>query len=272
MITVIAPPGCYGTYITRCLYHYTDIKNQLIEPMTFDQFGSSHVFRPIIPQSKLSFKHLENASWTDERKIVIILADNNHLLDYFDNQYIKQSLANTVEYMTGVWGIEFINEKICQWGYKKPFDETMPTWTLREFVSFCLTDCWKDGYNNDKYFSIAHSYCIKCQDIFNINFYSLLLDIVNKLNLELITSYNDIVSNHKNFLSAQKFHGIQNKCDQFVNATINSDILVSNPCITIFDEAYVQHKLRVLGYEITCDGLNIFPDSSTTLNKIIYKI
>ena len=45
MITIVYPPGCYGHYIVKCLYYYTDLKNSNDEIFKFNENGSSHDIR-----------------------------------------------------------------------------------------------------------------------------------------------------------------------------------------------------------------------------------
>ena len=40
---------------------------------------------------------------------------------------------------------------------------------------------------------------------------------------------------------------------------------------TMLDEAYIQHCLREKGYEIRCDGLDVFPTTSRDLRELIYE-
>jgi len=95
-----------------------------------------------------------------------------------------------------------------------------------------------------------------------------LLDIAAKLNVFNI-NLNNVIRTHSSFLSKQRHHNAQNKCNRWVKNIIADNQSIS-PCRTIFDEAYVQAKLRDNGYEIKCDGLDIFPKNSEEMHKLIF--
>ena len=58
--------------------------------------------------------------------------------------------------------------------------------------------------------------------------------------------------------------------DCVIECTINNVPLSWNP-INIIAEAIVQQRLRANGYEIQCDGLDVFPTDSTTLYNLLEK-
>jgi hypothetical protein len=59
--------------------------------------------------------------------------------------------------------------------------------------------------------------------------------------------------------------------DQIVDHAINNEQLRWSST-NIIAEAIVQQKLRALGYEIQCDGLDVFPTDSKTLYTMLYKV
>ena len=58
--------------------------------------------------------------------------------------------------------------------------------------------------------------------------------------------------------------------DRVVECTI-SNVLFSWNSVNIIAEAIVQQRLRANGYEIRCDGLDVFPTDSTTLYNLLEK-
>jgi hypothetical protein len=56
--------------------------------------------------------------------------------------------------------------------------------------------------------------------------------------------------------------------DDICNNTINNIAFSWNP-INIIAESIVQQRLRALGFEIQCDGLNNFPVDSKTLYNLL---
>jgi len=61
-----------------------------------------------------------------------------------------------------------------------------------------------------------------------------------------------------------------NLLDRIVDCTINNQKLIWQP-MNIIAEAIVQQRLRSLGYEIQCDGLDIFPTDAIMFNKLLEK-
>jgi hypothetical protein len=80
-------------------------------------------------------------------------------------------------------------------------------------------------------------------------------------------SEENIKNNHRLFLEKQSYHNSQKRIINWVDNIVNN-IDAESPCRTILDEAYVQHLLRNRGYEIQCDGLNLFPATALKLKKI----
>jgi hypothetical protein len=58
--------------------------------------------------------------------------------------------------------------------------------------------------------------------------------------------------------------------DKIILSTTNNKLLTWSP-INIVAEAIVQQRLREIGYEIRCDGLNVFPTDSETLYNLLEK-
>lgn len=45
MIEILYPPGCYGNYLIRSLYNYTNLRVKDYTNFLFDNLGSSHLVR-----------------------------------------------------------------------------------------------------------------------------------------------------------------------------------------------------------------------------------
>lgn len=274
MINIIAPPGCYGTYIARCIHHYTSVDDNY--QLDFDSHGSSHTFRKLsrsIKKTRLIHWQTDNedAEKIDGNNTIIVTADTDHWLDYYDNQFYKQSKGNLVEYLTTVASIDIIQERLAHgWQYTDTFDDNIPRWILREYCSFWQTDTLAHGYDNTRYLALPHVYHFCCQSMWQTDMWQLVNIIAQQVKQKIYAPEEIVCSNHQAFLSCQQYHGIQLRCEHFANDTINS-IHTTSPCISVFDEAYVQHILRTQGYEIQCYNLNQFPNTSTQLAEIIYE-
>jgi hypothetical protein len=273
MINIIVAPGCYGTYIARCLHHYTSPTET--HQFDFDKFGSSHVFRKISrgPTTTTKLIHWEDLKLDKINKetTIIVTGDVRHRLDYFINQYYKQSQGNLLECIAEVFKNDIVQQDLEKWNYQKPVDETTPAWILREYFSFYLAATLENGYDNKKYLSVPHIYSFCCENMWDSSMWDIVNILTNILSKKIHASKADVEQNHLNFLNYQKYHNMQIRCDQFVRDTIDQVDSVS-PCVSLFDEAYVQHQLREYGYEIRCNNLDIFPKSSIEMHKYIFKV
>lgn len=271
MIKVFFPPGCYGTYLTRCLYSYTNLNHEPFIKFDFDQEGSSHQHcENLLARSVIKQGHLETLEYDSTSQVVVIVPCETHGLDYYNNQFFKQQHGQIVQYILKQLSLEDIRHKLdTYWNYKGNFDETVPKWIMREWCSFWIADVLNAAYNPTKYSTLNSMVQLSTQDIFE-NYRETLATVVSALGLTLEVDQLTIDKQHKKFIQVQRFHNIQNRCHQYVHDLFNdidSNILV----YSIFDEAYIQHLLRQHNLEIQCDGLNIFPTSTENLKSITYE-
>jgi hypothetical protein len=272
MINVLFSIGCYGTYLSRCIYNYTNLRSEEFCPLTFDSAGSSHEHRQNTIAKQLVWTgHLKTFNPTISDQTIIVLPNLSHWLDYYNNQFHKNQNQQLVEYILSHLSTTDINCKLKDgWGYNKPFDITVPRWILREFFSLWIADCLTTVYSKEQYNNITNQITIDTQDII-LNFNETLDAICQKCNLTLTVDLEIITQTHDRFIASQHYLNSQLNCQAWVTDTILDKNSLS-PARTIFDEAYIQHIFRTHGYEIECDGLNDFPTLSTDLKKIIYKV
>lgn len=222
-------------------------------------------------QSTIWAGHFETFMANPGDQTVVILPCADHRLDYFNNQFVKNTKSLLIEYICNYMSKDQIYAKLKKhWGYEHGLNEYTPRWIIREWFSFFITDIWEHGYNYDRYFHVNSLVSIDTNDLFN-NYQSSLIKIFDRLELKFRVDYPVIQKQHENFVKNQKFHCIQKKCDIWCEQIINNDETGSMLNLTIFDEAYIQHKLRILGYEIKCDNLNKFPTLLCEMHKLIYK-
>jgi hypothetical protein len=272
MIRVCFPPGCYGTYVTRCIYNYTNLRVEPFIEFTFGNNGDSHQYRySSNANSQIHQGHLGQHLWNDNDVIVAVLPCKSNRLDYYNNQFFKQQHGQLIEYISLSLSPADIDHKLAtHWNYHGQFNETVPRWIMREWCSFWINDVLEVSYNPLQYQEINSVAQLTTQDIFE-NYIELLTEIVSKLGLTFTVNSDIIQQQHDNFLSVQKLHNSQLRCEQYVQDLLDGIDNNITLC-SIFDEAYIQHLLRHHGYEIQCNKLNTFPKTTLCLKKIIYKI
>jgi hypothetical protein len=271
MIKVYFPPGCYGTYVARCIYNYTNLRNEPFNEFTFSNNGDSHQHRDNLV-SKLSIKqgHIETLDSHQDDVIVSILPCKSNRLDYHNNQFFKHQHGKLIEFISARLSPEVAQDKLkTQWNYHGKFDKTVPKWIMREWCSFWINDVLTVSYNPTPYQELNSVAQLTTRDIFE-NYIERLTEIVAKLELTFTVSLDIIHQQHENFLSAQKFHNSQIRCEQYVQDLLDghsTDIVL----YSIFDEAYIQHLLRLNNLELRCDGLDLFPVTTQQLRNLTYE-
>ena len=270
MIKVCYPPGCYGTYLTRCLYIYTELRVGEFTPLIFDAAGSSHLYRDDLKASQvIRWSHFNKELINDTSRKLVILPSQLHYLDYYNNQFVKQNKKQLINYIIEQLSAEEIKQKLeSGWNYTQAFDDHTPIWILREFFSFWIMDCLQNGYSLQDYTQITADVIIDTQDIF-LNFEQTFNKVCWALNLQINIEQEIITKTHQDFLSKQQYHLSQLNCQQWVYDAIKGSVNTPTPCQTIFDESYVQYLLRELGHELRCDGLDNFPKTAIALHEII---
>jgi hypothetical protein len=233
--------------------------------------GSSHTEynRTTLSKSTIWRGHINTFAATQSDSTVIILPNKHHRLDYYNNQYDKAHNQQLYDNILTQLPIDEINKKLKEgWNYTGGFSIDVPRWILREFFSLWIEDCLSNSYSTELY-NVSSTFTIDAQDIF-LNFNKVLQTIIDALELTINIDQVSIDQNHKTFLSLQRYHNSQLNCEQWVHAVLTKENMPT-PCQTIYDESYIQHYLRILGYEIQCNGLIEFPKDSIEMNTLIYK-
>ena len=273
MIKVYFPPGCYGTYLSRCIYNYTNLRTEPFEELTFNDNGSSHQFWSKKKQlsTVIQYGHIDTLGLNvDAEQVVVVVPCQEHGLDYYDNQFFKIQHEQLLSYLLYQMSKEEISSKlITHWGYQGNFDNTVPKWIMREWCSFWIVDVLDQSYNSQQYNKINATAQISTQNIFE-NWTESFSQLALSLNLTLTVDVDTIKKQHENFLKVQKFHNIQIRCHQYVSDLLN-DINSTITLYSIFDEAYIQQLLRQHNLEIRCDGLDTFPNTTQQLKMLTYQ-
>jgi len=270
MISVLFPPGCYGTFLSKCIYEFSELTTFSVSSFEFTQTGSSHNFRHnATARKKIQSMHLE--TYQLNTNTVVVLPCCAHELDYFNNQFAKQELRNLVSYISNQFLVEEISTKLStHWNYFDGLSIQTPPWILREWCSFWLNDCLTTSYCRTKYTAVPNCCILNTSELFD-SFVITIHRILDSLELTCCLSDDLIEKIGVDFAKYQQFHNSQLNCNQWIDAVLHSRRDMSIDLKTIFDEAYIQQQLRMLGWEIKCNELNSFPCSSLIMKNLIYK-
>ena len=239
-----------GSHNNNCNF-FLSVDDAIINPIT-----NSHV-HPINNESDNIVLQLEKLL-TVYDKVVLLYP----LLDDF--------LWNCNNKLHKVWGVQgwidrnIFNPCLSNW-------EDKQLWELREWLSMWLHDQhlaetgYRDiiNYSNDRVFKIPIN---KIRDDFVNTFQSL----SKYLELDNIRTTEDLKKLHQDWLKNEKHLYKDKLIKDLVYATIhntNKEMLD----LSIFDQADMQRRLRLEGYEIECYGLNEWPETTTQLRELIYE-
>lgn len=265
-ILTVFLPGAYGTYLSWAVASYSNLNTSgsIIKP--FNTSGSAHLYRKFDnKQVRPSHVIVDNY-----KKIIYIKPNYSKLIDYLDNQYSKELDSNEFRAINSF--VDEVNQKLkSKWAVNNLIDADL--WIKRELLSFFLGDLFdsqikqyeklENEINQFNYNSVS----IAADDILN-NHILTLNKIFSKLNLSKIINDEIILETHQEYLSLQKHTNKSKYIDQLLQSCYNNQFMEIKG-LTLFDEAYIQHLLRTQHIELTCYGLNKFPENTQELSKLL---
>ena len=302
-IPIIFNGGAYGTYLEWCLTTLTtDI--DIVLPVT--ETGSSHRFKgrqlrdmagwrnytntknytafvrlhPKTKKDESITNNLENILSTVD-KMIYLYPDQHSILLNINNIFTKISTVwwpdtNITDLKKQQQEYEMFADKIYQnWPISRDvlFND-IPQWIKREFLSMYLMPMWLDQVEWCHPTQWQHSNCsvVYINNLLD-NFKSTIQDIVLFLNLKLTKDIDQLIPFHAIMLKHQINYGQDALCDKIINSIIHSiDFTWEDRYLPLPSESWIQWQLRNLGFEIRCDGLNVFPTNSIKLKELLYKI
>jgi hypothetical protein len=143
----------------------------------------------------------------------------------------------------------------------------MKRWELREWLSI-----FYPGFvqrSTDSQYQVSDEWLKLTNLDILYNTKESLLKIIDHCGL---TNTKDLTEFTAQWQQAQKYIVDEfNLLDRIVECAINNQPLSWQP-INVIAEAIVQQRLRAKGYEIRCDGLDIFPTDAIILNTLLEKV
>ena len=291
-IPIVFNGGAYGTYLEWVL---TTLTTNIDIVVPFNQNGNSHRYsgkplanltgwnnyvgsvhlsrfvrlHPKTTKEESLDRNLENILSTVD-KMIYLYPDRNSVLLNINNFYTK---IWKDWWQNRLLDTQFANNLYNNWPIDPgtPVDK-IPTWILREILSFNLIPSWYDQvewYHPDKW---QNPKCIVV-NICNLlyDFESAVTCIQNFCNLQFTKNIKQLTPYHNQMMQLQKYLGQDQLCHQIVQSTVNGAQFDWNE-LPLISQSWVQWELRNQGFEIECHGLDIFPTNSIQLRKLIYPI
>ena len=139
-------------------------------------------------------------------------------------------------------------------------------------LSYNLIPSWKSEV--EWFFPDTYSHP-KCKFVFITDllydFKKIILEIQQFCHLDFRVGVDQLLEHHAKMLSVQQYLDQDELCNSIINSVLTSQPLEWNN-LPMPSQSWVQWRLRELGYEIRCDGLDIFPTNSVHLQELIYKV
>ena len=283
--------GAYGTFLDWCINWFSGRIEENILPFTNN--GSAHGWwgnpaGDVIKQPHLTIERMLEMAYTQDPLTIrthfiftdYVKTDHENLIKTHQLNFKKVLLINNDtdchllllhNMMTKSRASSYektIAEIVSK--YKNVFDaqEPVPNWQLREMISYwhkswqCqLRDTWQP---------------ISGENIVNIsvknlvyNFEECLCDLFEELELTM-TRKHKLSEIKDTWLSLQKFKDLDRVLNDIVFTTAQSQNSKPIECNHIFDEAFIQWKLREdHNLDLMCYGLDAFPKDTTKLKSLL---
>lgn len=295
MIAVFFVPGMFGTTIEYMLKAYSNeltpvpemspgpdgsmhILDKELHPRSIDQihayFKSGRfpveIATPIYPFEQAHLPEILQA-WSecfgDDIKGILLYAPDLRAAELnILFQYYKISIGSYVKVGLEIFcklhesDIKKWNQSYTHWTQVKP-------WEFREWFSL-FYEHWVQEWINSKDLANQNFHLLRNTD-FLANPDKMIRSIADFCGLTFKKDFSGFLADWK--LKQEPIVDEFHLLDEIVASTLEGRSLEWKP-ISIVGEAIVQRRLRSLGYEIRCDGLDIFPTDSRSLKNLIYSI
>jgi hypothetical protein len=176
------------------------------------------------------------------------------------------------------WANQFFNEHIDpakiydNWPIMHDIPiEQAPVWVRREFLSYYLFTAYRAQveWGIDK--TWHHDRCL------TVYVDELLFDFSNTVNCiqqfwnkPWAKSVDQLIPYHKQMIDLQVNIGQDQLCRDIVNSVCATGPAINWNPLPLVSQAWIQAKLREIGFELRCDGLDEFPSSSEQLRRLMY--
>lgn len=296
MIHVFFNCGSFGSTIESVLRNYTDhstpIDAKILDDGSMHSFQKEHhltklarldnflqsnvadnkvITTPTYPYKEIKLPKIIDhfallKSWKHDTKILIFQPDLRACELNFLFKYHKVCIGY---YNFGLEGVVIGENQhnIVNWNKDYTHWSQMRPWELREWLSISYPEGFReliDAENqvDDSWFKLANiDVLYNTKDSF--------LKIIDHCGLNCTKDMTEFVLKWQ---QAQKYIVDEfDLLDRIVECSINNQPLVWKP-VNIIAEAIVQQRLRAKGYEIYCDGLDIFPTDAILFHTLLEKV
>lgn len=289
-VAIAYAPGVYGTYLEWCLTTLTS-SSEIVLPFT--NVGNSHLFTGNHYHNtnvweasndaaekkffRLHPKVLKNESVIDN---AIKIAHSNQVVLLYPCKDTNILCLNNFFFKVrnNRWEHFFERSVSPDTIYKNwPVDpgtrvEDIRPWIRREFLSFYLMPFWESLIERHALEQFDHPGClaVSVKDLL-FDFVHTLQKIRDGFDLVFVRNVEELLPYHQENLRLQKFLNHDELYKKIIESVCNGADFDWDP-IGLCGESYIQWDLRNRGWEIQCDGLDIFPTNSLKLKELLYPV
>lgn len=215
-----------------------------------------------LPEIISKFKEIL-PDWEDDAKIIL------HAPDIRWAEINLLFLYHKVSIGLGL-GMEIVagdnQQNIARWNPSYTHWTQMHRWEFREWISL-FYDGWVQEWINIDQQSTRGFLRITNRDVIE-NPHETITGAIRHCGCTPRKDLNDFLMDYvaKQDYVLKEYHHIE----KAVESTVEGIDYIW-PELSIIGEAIIQRKLRSLGFELQCDGLDVFPTSSVQLKKITYR-
>ena len=290
---ILYPGGAYGRYLHWSLD--TLLSNEAIVT-PFNNNGNSHQFKGNVVyfdnsellyrdgytvdrcqvarghlkiQQKESIKDNVTVALNTFDRVIVCYPDYNSVLLVLNNRFTKiwdnwfdNRLKDSV----------FANNLYNNWPVTSGATAAeIPIWIQRELLSYDQMPSWHDETGWFLPDTLRHPSCkfVFVSDLL-YHFENTISSVQEFCDLEFKKEISELVPCHNLNLSLQQYLDQDAVCNRIVDSIINSKSIDWAP-LPLPSQSWVQWQLRNLGYELRCDGLDIFPANTVELQNLLYK-
>lgn len=290
-VPIVFHAGSYGTYLEWVLHTLTnDIP--IIEPFT-NRGGNSHGYQGhhlldmngwrkfLNSNDDWKFVRLHPKTTEDEHLYDSLLEISTNVKKFIYIQYCSSDLllglANQFEKSSKNWWSTNLPKSVEQNLYKQwdinptvPIND-IPVWVKRELLSYFLMPMWLSQieWGHVQIHQLANCHTFTVTQLLD-SFEETINNIRDNCNLKFVRKVDELLPIHHKMLSLQNNRNIDIVCKTIVECVLSKSTYSWGP-MSIVGESWIQWKLRELGYEIECHGLDNFPTTSVKLQELIYK-
>lgn len=302
-IFIIYDPGTYGSFVSWWLLN-ANLPLTLNDLPFSKNKGHAHnmlAFNSV--QHVASVRHLEQLlAENDTHEIYLLHPPAGHCteersdLNYVIENAFKEYPNSKILFIgssdsTALWILNNVYNKISNNWFELELKKSMiiehwgiydyddcEVWQRREMMSYSLEsqikNCLLPGVAVQSL--MESTFINEYPEIFlSINVSDFKNNLLNTL--ALICEFCNVNANNDNYTLLEN-HWRETQTFVYSDELIK-DIIISTDnreyfqwrTLTQIEESYLQYKLRSLGYEIKCNGLNQFPTNNTDLKRLLYK-